>query len=504
MPCPCQRRRVGCSPCVVAARFGFLMRERFQRALVPVFGLRRPGRATAPVVVAGFLAAFLASFVAVEFASGQNLSPVLLLNTNAAVDSWRDREPSMANDGKGHWVVVWETLGDPAKQAPGVTQRLAFTRSSDGAVTWTPPAPLTTWGREARGADSSPVVAGDADGNWVVAWQSLGTMAGSDADILFTHSANAGESWSPPRPMAAGAGSDSAQDFRPALLVLADGTWLAAWETNADIGGAGKDFDIVISRSSDGGRHWSEPLPLDPEAGKDADGDRRVVLAADAEGVVIAAWEAFAAKGGSLGVDWDILHSRSLDGGRSWSASAPLSRQAGADGAAVDDGVALAAGDGWIALWSSAAGQQSGAPVRRVWKVFSGDGGATWSDPQPLVAAPAAGRRRGAAAAVASAGVEFSPSLAALSGGGFLAAWQSKPREGGGADPVLCVFAEAGASCPAVTRAAGYADRDGPSLEAAPRVVANGAGAALVWSGDYDWRADAPRDADLRFVTVER
>lgn len=474
------------------------MHERFPRAFGLVPGLPRS-------CLAVWSAVLLATFVAAGSATGRNLSPVLLLNTNAAVDSWRDRDPSMASDGNGHWVVVWETLGDLAKQAPGVSQNLAFTRSTDHAVTWTRPAPLTPWGGEGRGADSSPVVACDGRGNWVVAWQSLGTIAGSDADILFMHSADAGENWSPPRPLAAGSGSDSAQDFHPALLALPDGTWLAAWETNADIAGAGRDFDIVFSRSEDGGRRWSEPRPLDPEAGKDGDGDRRVVLAADGGGVVVAAWEAFAAKEGSLGADWDILVSRSLDGGLSWSASAPLSRQAGTDEAAADDGVALAAGeDGWVALWSSAAGHKAASFGRRVWKVFSVDGGVTWSEPRPLVAAPEADRGSDAEVDAASAGPQFSPSVAALSGGGFLAAWQSRPKEGVGADPVFCVFAEAGASCPGFMPAAGYADRDGPSLEAAPRVVANGAGAALVWSGDYDWRADAPRDADLRLVKVER
>lgn len=478
-----------------------MTRQRCSRTFGAARGPLRPRPAALPAAVAGLLT----SFLAVDFASGQSLSPVLLLNTNAAVDSWRDRDPSAARDGSGHWVVVWETLGDLAKQAPGPTQNLAITRSADDAVTWTRPAPLTPWGSGVRGADSSPVVAVDGRGNWVVAWQSLGTIAGTDADILFMHSADAGRNWSPPRPLAAGSGSDSAQDFHPALVALPDGTWLAAWETNADIAGVGRDFDIVFSRSEDGGRHWSEPLPLDPEAGKDGDGDRRVVLAVDAEGVVVAAWEAFAAKGGSLGADWDILVSRSLDGGLSWSASAPLSRQAGIDEAAADDGVALAAGEeGWVALWSSAAGQKAASPLRRVWKVFSVDGGVTWSEPAPLVADPEAGRGSDAGHDDASAGAQFSPSVAALSGGGFLAAWQSRPGDGGGADPVFCVFEEAGASCPAVAAAAAYADRDGASLEAAPRVVADRAGGALVWSGDYDWRTDSPRDTDLRFVKVER
>ncbi len=422
-------------------------------------------------------------------APAQTLSTVVLLNTNAAEDCWEDRDPSMATDGKGNWIVAWETLGDLVSDAPGSDQDIAFIRSTRDADTWTRPALLAPWQADDRGADSSPVVATDARGNWVVAWQSMGTIAGRDSDILFVHSSDVGRTWSKPAPIVKGAASDSAQDFHPSLVALPDGTWLAAWESSADIGGSGRDFDIHFARSTDGGRHWSEPRPLDPDAGRDRDGDRKVTLAADSKGVVVAAWEAFSAKGGGLGTDWDVVFSRSTDSGQTWSPSSPLSRFAAEDGGAADQDVVLAADGGglWVAAWSSTfvSGAQPGP--RRVWKVVSEDGGATWGEPGPLIDATGAGPER-------------SPSVAVLAGVGFVFAAEWAAAEDKGRAPSFCVLADPRGPCPLWKPAVGIAG--GEAAEGAPRVVAGGGWAALVWSGDHDWTAAASRDTDLRLVRL--
>ena len=46
-------------------------------------------------------------------------------------------------------------------------------------------------------------------------------------------------------------GTDTGNDSAPEVISDGDGNWLAVWTSNENLGGAGTDFDIFYSISSD-------------------------------------------------------------------------------------------------------------------------------------------------------------------------------------------------------------------------------------------------------------
>ncbi|MBI5506138.1 MAG: exo-alpha-sialidase, partial [Deltaproteobacteria bacterium] len=321
----------------------------------------------------------------------QQFSPPSSLSNAATTDSQDDGAPYLATDGKGVVVAVWESLEKLKTEIAWHDWDIFVARSSDGGARWSKAGAIASYAAVDIGADNNPVVATDARGNWVAIWQSLGTpegRLGPDSDILFVRSTDNAKTWSRASALASYMKSDIGQDFHPALLALPGGTWIAAWETSEAIAGKGSDFDIVYSRSSDAGATWSLPLPLNRSATSDRDTDRQVVLAADGKGVVLAAWQAFAAEGGKLGVDWDIMIARSENAGATWSEPAPLASTAASDGVAGDSDVSLATdGSGrWVAVWSSYAMARQGGKENDwdILRVVSTDGGRSWSAPAVL------------------------------------------------------------------------------------------------------------------------
>jgi hypothetical protein len=346
-----------------------------------------------------------------------NFSDEVPLNTTADNDDIYDYSADLVTDGEGNWVAVWIDSG------AGV---ILTARSSDNGVTWTAPAPVSA----VDGGDEAPQIATDGTGNWVVVWRTnntLGDTIGSDYDIVFARSEDNGATWSTPLPLNQDAVSESfvhiganietdgtawvATYFKgndlyavrsadggqtwgsevflgaafvetfpdtPAARLDGDGAgnWVVVWCKGTQFSGAGTDVDVQVSRSSDGGQTWTPAAALNPNAGSDVGDDILPSVSTDGLGVWIAVWRSTENVGGAIGTDSDILTSRSLDNGVTWSAVSALSPDAPYDGFNWDYTPSLAT-DGlgtWVAMWHT-----NNASIRMS---YSTDEGLSWTYPE--------------------------------------------------------------------------------------------------------------------------
>lgn len=114
----------------------------------------------------------------------------------------------------------------------------------------------------------------------------------------------------------------------PAVVRTRDGVLLAFCEGRVHGLGDAGDVDLVLSRSADGGRTWSEPEVV-ADAGKDFIGNPApVVDTRDGAVTVLLTWKAGAAHEGDIRAGkqppatvWSV---RSEDGGRTFSKAAPV------------------------------------------------------------------------------------------------------------------------------------------------------------------------------------
>jgi len=233
-----------------------------------------------------------------------------ILNTNAGEDSRNDWYPQVATDRAGNWVAVWESY-DTLGGTLGTDQDILVSRSTDAGLTWTPPAPLNTNAASDSGGDTRPQITTDGEGNWIAVWSSsdrLGGTVGTDRDILVSRSADAGDTWTAPAPLNTNANLGSASDFNPQVTTDGAGNWLAVWFSEDPLGDAiGTDRDILVSRSTDGGVTWIDPVPLNSNADLDVGADFRPELTTDGKGNWIAVWTSTDSLDGTIGTDEDVL-----------------------------------------------------------------------------------------------------------------------------------------------------------------------------------------------------
>ncbi len=355
---------------------------------------------------------------------GRTWDPVKLLASNARSDHGNDRGVRLATDGTT-WLAVWVSEEDLDGKL-GSDMDLLFSRSTDAGQTWSDPRPLNVGSDEDWGDDSAPTLATDGKGTWVVVWESkatLGNTLGGDPDLLVARSRDAGQSWSAPAPLEKRALKDHAFDLSPALAVDGHGTWQVVWSSNADLGiGLGADRDLLVSRSEDGGLTWSEAVPLAANAAVDSRPDWEPSLAADSAGNWVCVWSSSESLGDRIGFDRDLLVSVSSDSGRTWSAPQPLAANAVDD--AGDDSSPVVVQDGqghWLVVWIS--WDLLGGRLRADADVLvsaSGDLGRSWTFPVPLDPA-----------AADDYGEDLAPALVWAGDRDWVAAWHSNEPRGG-------------------------------------------------------------------------
>ncbi|MCX7016471.1 MAG: sialidase family protein, partial [Candidatus Sumerlaeota bacterium] len=304
---------------------------------------------------------------------------------------------------------------------------------------WPAPAPLDPGAASDTGIDTSPQVATDGAGRWMVVWEARGALGGSlgtDSDLLFSVSANNGSGWSAPAALNSNAASDAGDDASAFVVSGGAGKWMVVWDSNDTLGGTlGDDFDILFSASTDNGVTWSAPAPVNTNAAVDQREDTAPTLACDGAGQWVAAWEACNSQSGAIATESDLLTARSTNLGTTWTPPAALNTNAATD---TDwDYAPCVATDRagvWVCVW-----QAEAPPIGSidtfpdiVWS-RSTDQGKTWTAPagfsgvrhpsgrreeHPTVAADGAGRWAVVWTATTSDGTNWSDTDIAVSHSG--------------------------------------------------------------------------------------
>lgn len=294
---------------------------------------------------------------------GASWSAPHTLNTNAEFDFGDDLAPQITTDALGNWVAVWHSHESNIGTGIGNDKDILVSRSTDGGVNWSDPEALNTNAVPDGGHDWDPQLTTNGLGNWVAVWHSYepfidGENIGTNADILVSRSMDAGVNWSDPQALNTNATIDGGFDFKPQLTTDSSGTWVAVWYSSEfNIGlGIDSDYDILVSRSTDGGVNWSDPEAINTNAGIDDGADYEPQLTTDGLGTWIAVWHSGESDigGESIETDWDILVSRSTYGAQNWSDPQALNTNAEDDlGDDWDPQLTTDALGTWIAVWRS-------------------------------------------------------------------------------------------------------------------------------------------------------
>ncbi len=161
--------------------------------------------------------------------------------------------------------------------------------------------------------------------------------------------------WSAPAALSTNAATDSNCDG-PRVTTDGGGNWVAVWVSDDDLGGTiGSDGDILVSRSLDNGATWTAPAPLNTNADTElGSSESSPQVTTDGGGNWVAVWDSWDDLGGTIGTDFDILVSRSTDNGVTWTALVALNTNADTDSNQDERPQVTTDGAGnWVAVWQS-------------------------------------------------------------------------------------------------------------------------------------------------------
>ena len=309
--------------------------------------------------------------------NGMSWSSMLALNSTADTDSLDDQDVDIAHGGNT-WIAVWV-------QDNGPEDDILYARSVDGVLTWSAPQNLTT----GNDLDRSPHVATDGDGVWIMTWHALNVFGGpfgEDLDVYYRRSVDDGLTWSAREVLNPDATDDVVWQMDPDLATDREGIWIITWTRSALGQTQTFDRDIMMARSTDNGLTFSEAQQVSNSIEDDDENDNAASrIATNGNGTWVSVWRSREDLGGEIGTDTDILFARSTDNGVSWSDTTYLNNSAVYDSADDNRPAVSAEGDHWVVVFHSRenfAGLMGEDPDA-VYSTSANDGG-TWSTVLPL------------------------------------------------------------------------------------------------------------------------
>ncbi len=333
----------------------------------------------------------------------------LELHTNHGPPGYSNYSPVAATSGSGTWVVAWESTQPLYESAYNGDDDIHFARSVDHGLTFSERAALNTdaaydsdhWGDlTVKTSDFAPSLAADGTGTFIAVWE-RSSLNGRLLEL--SRSTDDGVTWSPNAILASDA-------MNPQVATDGAGTWIIVWDK--------KPGDVSFTRSTDHGATWSPPALLET-------GTARIIYPhiLFAGGVWLAAWSTETPPPAPF--TRDVVVSRSINGGASWSAPAVInSRDVGEISSNQFMHFAGDAAGTWLIAWRRNGGDSPDLESN-IFVARSTDGAATWSTPATLLS-------------VIDFGMPCFPFLSAGPPGTFVALWQcqsSDPASPFGNDP---------------------------------------------------------------------
>jgi hypothetical protein len=312
----------------------------------------------------------------------QVLVPGISRCTGGADERASDPWLSFGPDGRLYLSVLTFTEHPELAGKAGPTA-LRVSTSTDGGLTWSQPVVVG----DAGIYEDRPSVTADPGrpGTAYLTWVRRSGELGFDGTELFSKTVDGGRTWSASRALTQlvpGTGPD------PLFVdVFPDGTLLNLYVVaNTSVflpdGQPRKPFQVISRRSVNGGRSWGRAVtvgsiqppsaPRDPDSGAPVRAFNIASVGIAPDGTAYVAWNVIGSPGSS-----QIVFSKSIDGGRSWSKPAAVARvpsQAFLPSLAVG-------GDGTVGVyWDDFRNDRrgDGQLTTDVFYALSKNGGASW------------------------------------------------------------------------------------------------------------------------------